>query len=72
MFANVQEDQKKEILAAVTNSSVEKPTVLRLKLVLDIATKLMSYEKLGDVPFSVRGLIDRYVFNKVLYIISVT
>ena len=59
----LQPSQLKQLLKNATDSSEEEPTVLRLRLLLDIALKLKSANELPALPVTVRRLIDRFLEN---------
>ncbi len=56
-------DQLQYVLKLATDDSVEMPTTLRLKLLLDISIKWRSFDPLPDLKPTVRGLIN-YIFSK--------
>ena len=53
-------DQLNHLLSTATDPSVEPPTMLRLKLLFDMAKKWTSYEDLVENPVSVRRLINKF------------
>ena len=57
----LQSGQFEQLLTYSTDYSEEVPTVLRLRLLLDIAVKLKSSEAMPVLPVSVRGLIDHFL-----------
>ena len=57
----LQPSQLKQLQEIATDSSEEEPTVLRLRLLLDIAMKLKSSDDLLALPITVRGLIDHFL-----------
>ena len=59
----LQPEQLSKLLAFATDSSEEEPTVLRLRLLLDIAVKLMSHDEMPNLPVTTSGLIKRFLKN---------
>ncbi len=52
--------QMETIISIATDSTDEKPTALRLRLLFDIASKCPSYDSVSGLPNTVRGLINRF------------
>ena len=53
-------DQLNHLLSAATDHSIEPPTMLRLKLLFDVAKKWTSYDDIAKCPVSVRSLINKF------------
>ncbi len=56
-------EQQKYVLQLAKDDSLEPPTALRLKLLLDISEEWTSYDSLPKLEPSVRGLIN-FIFNQ--------